>query len=217
MMKTDDFIEQLGRHATPAAPLPAPARRTAVWLFWSVAYLVVVTMVMVAGPATVSAVTPLYLLQQGAAGVTAILAARAAFGSVIPGAAARLWAPPIVGAGVWLALMLWHAMLDVRTGTFGLGSQTDWPCVASLAMGGLVLGGSLVWMLRRGAPLTPGSTAFLAGLAALSIANIQACLTRPHALASTILVWHGATIVVVCCVFAVLGRRWLRWPSSLLR
>jgi hypothetical protein len=66
-------------------------------------------------------------------------------------------------------------------------------------------------MLRRGAPLTPRSTAFLAGMAALSLANIEACLTRPHAFASTVLVWHGVTAVVFAGVFASLGRRWLRW------
>ena len=215
MMNTDDLIDQLGRNATPTSPLLAPRWRTAVWMLWSVVYMVVVAIAMFAGTSTAGIViTPLYLLQQGAALVTALTAARAAFGSVIPGAAARLWTPPIVSAGVWAALMLWNAMLDVRAaGTLGIGSQTDWPCVASMAMGGIVLGGPLVWMLRRGAPLTPRATAFLAGLAALSIANIEACLMRPHAFASTVLVWHGVTAVVIACVFALLGRRWLRWPS----
>lgn len=215
MMNTDDLIDQLGRNATPTPPLRAPSWRTAAWMLWSVVYMAVVAIAMFAGAsATGIMITPLYLLQQGAAVMTAITAARAAFGSVIPGAAARLWAPPAVSAGVWLALMLWNAMLDVRAaGTLGIGSQTDWPCVASMAMGGILLGAPLVWMLRRGAPLTPRPTAFLAGLAALSIANIEACLMRPHAFASTVLVWHGATAVVIACVFALLGRRWLRWPS----
>ena len=217
-MNTDDLIDELGRNATPTSPLLAPGWRTAIWMLWSVVYVAVVAIAVFAGTSAPGImITPLYLLQQVAAVATAITAARAAFGSVIPGVAAGLWGPPVVSAGVWVALMLWNAMLDARAaGTLGIGSQTDWPCVASMAVGGIVLGGPLVWMLRRGAPLTPRSTAFLAGLAALSIANIEACLMRPHAFASTVLLWHGLTVAVVACVFASLGRRWLRWPRSLV-
>lgn len=218
-MRTDDLIGQLALDASPTRPLPAPMWRTTVWLLWSVVYMIAVTVAMLAGrSAGAITLTPLHVLQQAAAVVTAITAARAAFRSVIPGAPARKWAPPTVSAAAWVALMIWNAVLDVRaTGTLGVTSQTDWPCVASMAMGGIVLGGPLVWMLRRGAPLTPRSTAFLAGLAALSIANIEACLTRPHAFASTVLVWHGATAAVLACVFALSGRRWLRWPSLTVR
>jgi len=92
-------------------------------------------------------------------------------------------------------------------------SQTDWPCVVSIAIGGAVLGGLMLVMLRRGAPLTPRTTAFLGGLAALSLANIEACLTRPHAFAMTVLVWHGVTVALAASLFASLGRRWLRWPT----
>ena len=215
MMNTDDLIDHLGRNASAAPPLRSPATRTAVWLLWSVVYMVAMAIVMVAGTSAGRiTVTPLYLLQQGAAMITAITAARAAFGSVIPGGQTRLWTAPLASAAVWLGLLLGNTWLDVRiTGTPGIGSQTDWPCVVSMALGGIVLGGPLVWMLRRGAPLTPHSTAFLAGLAALSIANIEACLIRPHAFASTVLVWHGLTAAVIAGLFALFGRRWLRWPQ----
>ena len=218
-MKTDDFIGQLARDAKAEAPLPAPTWRTAAWLLWALFYCIVlaVTMFMVT-PATDVALTPLYFIQQGAAVATAITAARAAFGSVIPGAQARMWGPPTVSVAVWVGLMLWNSVLDVRAaGTLGVTSQTDWPCVASMAMGAIVLGGPLVLMLRRGAPLTPRGTAFLAGLAALSVANIEACLTRPHAFAITVLLWHGLTVVLVACIFAMFGRRWLRWPTMAVR
>jgi hypothetical protein len=72
-------------------------------------------------------------------------------------------------------------------------------------------------MLRRGAPLTPGLTAFLAALGALSVANIEACLTRPHAFALTVLLWHGGTLAAVAALCALTGRRWLRWPDMRAR
>jgi hypothetical protein len=83
-----------------------------------------------------------------------------------------------------------------------------------MVIGGVVLGGPLMWMLRRGAPLTPRTTGLLAGLGALSLANVEACLTRPHAFAMTILLWHGMTAALFALVFAGIGHNWLRWPET---
>ena len=218
-MNTDDLIDRLSRDLTVAKPLPAPGVRTAVWMVWAVSYLVVVAVMMFAVMSS-AGVTPtsLYLVQQGAALVTGIMAARAAFASVIPGSNNRVWAMPAMGAGVWGLSLLWAGVLDLQAvGTLGVTSQSDWPCVASMTVGGLVVGAPLVWMLRRGAPLTPGLTAFLAALAALSFANIEACLTRPHAFALTVLLWHGSTVAVVAALCALMGHRWFRWPDIATR
>jgi hypothetical protein len=218
-MKTDDLIDRLGRNATVARPLPTPGMRTAAWMVWAASYLVVVAVMMFAVMSSAGVTpTPLYLVQQGAALVTGIMAARAAFVSVIPGANNRVWVLPAIGAAAWGVSLLWAGVLDLRTaGTLGVTSQSDWPCVASMTVGGLLVGAPLVWMLRRGAPLTPGLTAFLAALAALSVANIEACLTRPHAFALTVLLWHGGTVAAVAALCAVTGRRWLRWPNLATR
>lgn len=214
-MKTDELIDRLGRDVTVARPLPTPGIRTAAWMVWAVIYLVVVAVMMFAVMSSAGVVpTPLYLVQQGAALATGIMAARAAFASVIPGSNNRVWVLPAVGAAVWGVLLLWAGVLDLQTsGTFGVTSQSDWPCVASMTVGGLLVGAPLAWMLRRGAPLTPGVTALLAALAALSVANIEACLTRPHAFAATVLLWHGGTVAAVAALCALTGRRWLRWPD----
>jgi hypothetical protein len=218
-MKTDELIDRLGRDVTVARPLPAPGIRTAVWMVWAVSYLVVVAVMMFAVmPSAGVTPTPLYLVQQSAALVTGILAARAALASVIPGSNNRVWVLPAIGAAVWSLSLLWAGVRDLHaSGTLGVTSQSDWPCVASMTVGGLVVGAPLVWMLRRGAPLTPGLTAFLAALAALSFANIEACLTRPHAFALTVLLWHGGTVATVAALCALTGRRWLRWPDMTTR
>ena len=214
-MKTDDLIERLGREATAVAPLPAPGARTAMWLLWAALYLVVVAVMMrVRMSASGATLTPLYLVQQGAALATGITAARAAFVSVIPGAPRRARIGVWIGAAVWVASLLWQMAGNLQgAGTIGLAGRTDWPCVASMTLGGLVIGAPLWWMLRNGAPLTPRATGFLIGLAALSVANIEACLTRPHAFAMTVLLWHGMTIVVAAVAVAGTANRWLRWPS----
>ena len=219
-MKTDELIDQLGRDVSVARPLPAPGIRTAVWMVWAVGYLVVVAVMMFAVMSSAGVTpTPLYLVEQSAALVTGIMAARAAFASVIPGANNRVWVlPTTIGAAVWGVSLVWAGMRDLQaSGTLGVTGQSDWPCVASMTVGGLVVGAPLVWMLRRGAPLTPGLTAFLAALAALSVANIEACLTRPHAFALTVLLWHGSTVAAVAALCALTGRRWLRWPDVATR
>jgi hypothetical protein len=218
-MKTDELIDRLGRDVTVARPLPTPGMRTAVWMVWAVSYLVVVAVMMFALMSSAGVTpTPLYLVQQGAALVTGIMAARAAFASVIPGSNNRVCVLPAIGAAVWVVSLLWAGVRDQQaSGTLGVTSQSDWLCVVSMTVGGLVVGSPLVWMLRRGAPLTPGLTAFLAALAALSVANIEACLGRPHAFALTVLLWHGSTVAAIATLCALMGHRWLRWPDMTTR
>lgn len=215
-MRTDELIDRLGRDVTVARPLPAPGTRTAMWTVWAVGFLAVAAMMMVAVMSSAAVTpTPLDLVQQGVALVTGILAARAALASVIPGSNNRVWVLPAIGATVWGLSLLWAGLLDLQAfGTLGVTSQTDWKCVVSMTAGGLVIGAPLAWMLRRGAPLTPGLTAFLGGLAALSFADIEACLTRPHAFALTVLLWHGGTVAAIATLSAVSGHRWLRWPEK---
>src|SRR6267143_4417134 len=218
-MKTDELIDRLGRDVTVSRPLQTPGMRTAVWMVWALSYLILVAVMMFAVMSSAGVTpTPLYLVQQSAALVTGIMAARAALASVIPGANNRVWVLPAIGATVWTVSLLWAGVRDLQTsGTLGVTSQTDWPCVASMTIGGLVVGSPLVWMLRRGAPLTPGLTAFLAALAALSVANIEACLTRPHAFAVAVLLWHGGTVAAIVTLCALMGHRWLRWPDMTTR
>jgi hypothetical protein len=218
-MKTDELIDRLGRNVTVTRPLSPPGTRTVMWMVWAMTYLVVVTVMMFVVMSSARVMpTPPYLVQLSAAILTGIVAARAAFLSVIPGATGRVWVLPAIGVATWAAALLWASAVDLNvSGTLGVTSQSDWPCVASMTVGGVIVGAPLVWMLRRGAPLTPGLTAFLAALAALSVANIEACLTRPHAFAATVLLWHGGTVAAVAALCALTGRRWLRWPDLTTR
>jgi hypothetical protein len=215
-MKTDELIDRLGRDVTVTRPLPTPGMRTAVWMVWAVGFLIVVAVMMLATMSSALVMpTPLFLVQQSAALITGIMAARAAFVSVIPGTRNRTRVMPAIGAAAWGGSLLWAGVLDLQaSGTLGVTSQTDWPCVASMTLGGLAVGAPLVWMLRRGAPLTPRVTACLGALAALSLVNIEACLTRPHAFALTVLLWHGGTVAAIATLCVLMSHRWLRWPDK---
>ena len=140
-MKTDDLIDRLGREASAVTPLPAPEIRTAAWLIWGGLYLVAAAaMIFTATSPDGANVTPLYLLQQGAAAAMAITAARAAFASVVPGTSTRLWVLPAASAAVWVISLLWGGALDLQaSGTLGITGQTDWPCVISMLWHGVTV------------------------------------------------------------------------------
>ena len=69
---------------------------------------------------------------------------------------------------------------------------------------------------RDHGPSTAGRVAVLVP-ARNEEANIEACLTRPHAFALTVLLWHGGTVAAVAALCALTGGRWLRWPTLATR
>jgi hypothetical protein len=145
-------------------------------------------------------------VQQVTLASTGILAALAAFASVIPGTTSRSRAALILPLVAMMAALAWGTVRDVQQfGTVGLGRETDWPCVVSTTIGTLVLGGIASAMLRRGAVLEPRMTAVLAGTAAVSLANVEACLSRVHAFTATVIVWHGVTAAALLLGVLTLG------------
>jgi hypothetical protein len=215
-MKTEDLITQLVGNTSPVRPLRRPWTRGVVWFACAVAYLGVAVALAFARKAHLATTgDPVYVIQQIALLGTAVTAAMAACASVVPGAGRRTNLLPIVPGAVWLATLAGACLSDLRAhGTLGLASQSDWPCVISMTVGGAVLWGILAVMLRRGAPMTPRLTGVLSGIAALSIANIEACLTRPHPFNTVVLVWHGLTSIVLITLLARVGQQVWRWPVS---
>lgn len=198
-MKTDDLIQRLGREGAAVTPLPVPSVRTFIWLGGAVVYLAAMTpFVWTVMSAATPAMSALFLGQQAAALVTGILAVYGALSSVVPGSRAPWRAMLMASGAVWVILLAIGMRRDlVAMGSTGVGAETDWPCVALMTVGGAVLTAPLIKMLRRGAPFTPRSTAFLGGLGALSVASIEACLARPHDYTATVMIWHGATLALV--------------------
>jgi len=216
-MKTEDLIERLGNHLVPVRPLAPPWTRAAAWFACGGAYLgAVVLLTWVRGRSleTSGASSGAYLVQQAALVVTAVSAAGAAFASVIPAGSRRPFGAALAASAVVIATLAWGCVADIRVqGTLGAGRETDWPCVVSIALGGATFWGLAVAMLRRGAPLTPRLSSVLAGVAALSIANLEACLSRPHAFNVTILLWHGVTTALILAAMAPVGDRVLAWKT----
>ncbi|BCS32617.1 hypothetical protein TBR22_A18310 [Luteitalea sp. TBR-22] len=213
-MNTDELIQRLGDDLAPVTPLAPPARRAAGWLLGAAAYVGGMAALAVSrhGHAAVTA-EPLYVAQQATVVVMAASAAVAAFASVVPGRNRKWLAVPLVPAAVAILLLALGCIGDLhRLGSLGVGAETDWPCVISIAVGGVALWGVAMTMLRRGAALSARTTGALAALAALGAANLEACVTRPHAFTITIVVWHGLTAIVLLAVLSSVAPRVLPWP-----
>ena len=209
-MTTDDLIQQLGRDLQPVRRLAPSWRRAAVWLACGVVYVVAVAIVgwFRRGTLGVESHAP-YVLQQGALAFTACLAALAAFASVVPGMRSRAVTALAIPLVAIVFALLWGTWRDLeQAGTFGVGRETDWPCVLSITFGGIALWGVASAMLRRGAVLEPRATSLLAAVAALSLANIEACVSQVHAFTATVIVWHGATAAALMLA-VTMGGPWV--------
>jgi hypothetical protein len=212
-MKTDELIDAIVMDLKPVTPLAPPARRAFTWLVGSALYCT--ALALYSGGAQIALVlSELRLwLPQVAAVATALVAAFAAFASVVPGHSQRI--------GPWLvvaAAAAWIAVLLVATPPGGgiahaAGAGEEWECVRFIAIGGLAPLAALVLMLRRGAPLHARGTAALAAVASGTLLSLGACVARPHGDGAITLLWHGGAIVAVALVcIAAAGGLFTRRP-----
>lgn len=213
-MNTEDLIQRLGDSLEPVRPLAPPWRRAAAWLAVAAAYLCGMVLLAWARGRSIE-VAGTDLAQQSALIATAMSASVAAFASVVPASDKRVLGIPLIPGVLLMTALVWGCVVDMRTqGTLGVGREIDWPCVTSIALGGVVLWALGVAMLRRGAPMTPGVSSMLAGVAAFSVANIEACLSRPHMFTITVLLWHGMTTALLVTALAQVGRSLLTWKRA---
>jgi hypothetical protein len=211
-MKTDLFIERLAHDIEPVTPLRRPWIRAAIWVAGTVLYLAVLTWIM-ASPADVAANStgwPL-LFPQVAAIVTAIAAAATAFATIVPGYSRRPLLLPALAAAVWFGSLAIWSLPDWNREVVGAAAPGEWLCVGMIVFGGALPGLVLTLMLRRGAPLAPRTTAALGVLAVAALANVAACISRPHPNHAVTLVWHGAAIAALVWLAAWTGRSVLAW------
>jgi hypothetical protein len=208
-MKTDELIEHLARNVTPVAPWPKPARRALVWWLGAVVYIVALAAVMTRGGLLASGEARAWL-PQAAALVASLVAVHGAFVSVVPGRATSPTVALAVAGLVWLGTLFAASGWAVPAAGI-VAAQHEWACVALIAIGGAPLMIVLAAGLRRGAPLSPATTAALVALAAGTLANVGACWSLPHASNESTLVWHGGAVAALVVAGALAGRRFFKW------
>lgn len=214
-MKTDDVIERLTRNLQPVRPLRHPARRTIEWLAGTTVLLgALVAMKALVSGTPVFGLSPwLAALQLTAVG-TSVTAALAAFASVVPGMSRRVIVWPCVSATAWVAGLLLGTFQEGGVTAMQAGAVSEWPCVLMIAICSLPPVIVLARLLHTGAPLAPRLTMALGMLAAAAAANVGACVAQPHTSSWPLLVWHGATVLVLVSAGTLAGPRVLVWPRQ---
>lgn len=212
-MDTERLIHMLSESLQPVTPLRRPWLRMLSWAVAGAIYLALLVLVMSPRDDLAARMQDRwFLLEQGAALLTALTAATAAFATSVPGCRRRVVWLALASATIWVALVSMGALRDIRLA--GLGEvlfQADWRCVWAVLVGASVPAGAMAMMLRRGAPLTPHLTAALGGLAAAGVGNLGVCLFDPHGSSLVLLVWHCGTVLAVAVLAGITGAHLLRW------
>jgi hypothetical protein len=194
-------------------PLARPWARAAAWLGIAVpSALLVVVMISVQGDWVPRLLLPRVVGEEAFALTTGILAAIAAFTSVVPGYDRRVLFLPLVPLVLWLGGLGQGSVRDwLQLTSHGFSMRTEWVCLPATIMAGAIPAMAMAVMLRRGAPLTPRLSALLGGLAAAGLGNLGVCVTH-HAYGSVlVLVWHVTIVVALTVIVGSAGRHLLSW------
>jgi hypothetical protein len=215
-MDTERLIYTLAEELEPVSPLRRPWHRTMVWAAAGAIYLALLVRIM--SPRDDLALRlqdPWFLLEQGAALLTGLTAAAAAFATSIPGHRRSLVWLSLAFAAVWVAIVGIGALRDIRLANPGTGLfQADWPCVWTVLIGAAAPAAIMATMLRRGVPLTPHLSAALGGLAAAGLGNLGVCFFHAHTSNLIVLVWHCVPVLFIAALAGMAGGQLLRWPRG---
>lgn len=215
-MKTDDLIQTLS-HDAAVQRLPHPGWRALIWLAVSTAYVAGFVAIMGLRPDIAEKLAePRFLVEVGAAYMTSMMAAAAAFCAGCPGR--PLWEryAPVPFLVVWLASLGEGCWRDwVRSGPDGLILQPDFICFPIILLISIVPTVLIFIMIRRAAPIAPIATTALATLAAASLAAAAVRLFHAQDASLMVLVWQFGSVALLAGLGALFGRSLLRWSHPL--
>ena len=212
-MNTDTFIERLAADTYPIRRLSNPWVRAAAWFGIAAPYVALIVVMMTTRPDLSAKLTDFrYLLEQAAALSTGIVAAAAAFASIIPGYDRRIALLPLVPLSIWLA-SLGEGCVEawVRDGAGGLYLTPDFVCIPAVALVGALPALTMAVMLRKGAPLMPHVSGALGGLAAAGLGNFGVRLFHHQDTSLMVLVWQMGTVFILTILCGWAGRLFLDW------
>lgn len=211
-METEQLIRSLAREAEPVERLPHPVWRAMAWALLSVAYVALIVVAVGVRPdITEKLQDPRFVIEVGAALLTSVMAAAAAFCAGCPGRPVWERFAPLPFLIVWLASLgegCWRQWVQI--GADGR-LQFDLMCFGAIFALSLLPAMLIFAMIRRGAPIAPMSTTGLATLAATALAAAALRLFHPQDVSLMLLVWQFGSVVLLAGVGFFLGDRLLRW------
>lgn len=212
---TETLIRELAGRPSRAQPLAQPAVRAAAWLAIAVPSALLVMVLMPGHRDWVSRLLmPRVIGEEAFALVTGLLAAVAAFASVVPGYNRKVLFLPLVPLALWLGGLGQSSVRDwLQLTSESFSMRSEWVCLPATIMAGVLPAIAMAVMLRRGAPLTPRLSTLLGGLAAAGLGNLGVCVTH-HAYGNVlVLVWHAGIVVALTTIVGSAGRHLLNWQS----
>ena len=217
-MDTDTLIRELASGVRPVRSLARPWVRAAVWLAIAVPSALLVMVMMPNRSDWVSRLSmPRVISEEVFALTTGVLAAIAAFASVVPGYNRKVLFLPLMPLALWLGALGQTGVRDwLQLSSQGFSMRSEWVCLPATIMAGAVPAIAMAVMLRRGAPLTPRLSALLGGLAAAGLGNLGVCVTH-HAYGNVlVLVWHVGIVVALTGLVGSGGQYLLNWRAIIL-
>ncbi|OFV91450.1 MAG: hypothetical protein A3G76_15635 [Acidobacteria bacterium RIFCSPLOWO2_12_FULL_65_11] len=212
---TNRILERLAAGVEPVRPLATPWRRAAAWCGVSLAYVGAVAVTMSVRRDVISTLSDSgFVVEQMAALLTGVAAATAALATTIPGYSRKILLLPLLPLAVWLGNVGQSCVQDwMAIGPQNWAIAEHWPCLVVTIVAGALPSVAMVLMLRRGAPLTPGLTLALGGLAAGALGHFGSRLVHPLDASVVVLVWHIGTVLGLCLLARLAGRHFLTWRS----
>lgn len=215
-MNTDELITRITAAAGPVRRLPSPAARLMMWLVLTLPCVAAIVLIMNPRPDLVRMLAePRFQIEQMAALTTAIAAAFAAFSSIVPGRPRWPLLIPAVPFVIWLASLGRECIGILLTeGPRGITIGWDWVCIPAIAMVGAVPAVTIVFMLRRGAPIMPCTSVAFGALAAAAVGNFGLRFFHTQDASLMVLVWQFGTVVLLTALAGCAGRYILPWRHA---
>lgn len=215
-LRHEALIGTLAGGLRPVRRLPPPGRRAAIWMALVLAFGAVLAGFSDLRELAVRlVVAPDLGLALAGSWLTAGLAAFAAFQTSVPGRRG-LWAwLPAPGLALWLGasgLGCLRSWLAPGTHDASLAESMD--CLRFIIGLSVPLAALTLVMLRRAAPLRPGLTAGLAGLAVAAAAASLLELFHPFDAALSDLSVHGGAVLLVIALHRIFGQRIFSAPRA---
>ena len=212
-MKTDDLIRTLAANARPVHRLPHPLWRAMIWLAISTLYVAGFVWVMGLRPDIATKLAePRFLVEVGAAYLTSMMAAAAAFCAGCPGRPIWERLAPLPFLVLWLGSLGEGCWRDwMRSGSDGLMLQPDFLCFPMIVAVSTVPALLIFIMIRRAAPIAPITTTGLATLAAAALAAAALRLFHVQDASIMVLVWQFGSVALLAAIGALFGENLLHW------
>lgn len=213
---TDALVGALAECAAPVNRLHSPHARMAKWFMLSLGYAAIIVAIMGLRPDISGKLQELkFLIELGAALMTSMLAAGAAFCAGCPGRPIWERFAPLPALAVWLSSLghgCWESWI-VR-GPEGLAITLDFMCFPYIVLVASLPTLLILAMIRRGAPIAPLTATMLASLAAASLGAAALRLFHAQDASVMVFVWQLGSVAVLTAAGALLGRSLLRWPQE---